>query len=136
MIGVGFSSDEVEIEAPKVPQVNISIDGKPVNLPKQPLPCTLENGIVNYDTYQYDHILPAGTTEIPVVTASASDDKVKITVSQADSVTGTGSVAIVRFDHNGAVKTYRIPFSEESKEYNVLMELPEELEFWSGQRIS
>jgi arabinoxylan arabinofuranohydrolase len=127
LIGVGFSSDEVEIEAPKVPQVNISIDGKPVNLPKQPLPCTLENGIVNYDTYQYDHILPAGTTEIPVVTASASDDKVKITVSQADSVTGTGSVAIVRFDHNGAVKTYRIPFSEESKEYNVLMELPEEI---------
>ena len=127
LMGVGFSKDGKELSAPNVPEVSISVDGKPISLPGQPLASTVENGIVNYDTYQYDHILPAGTTEIPAVTASASDDKVKITVSQAASVTGADSVAIVRFHYNGAVKTYRIPFSEASKNYNVLMELPSDL---------
>ncbi len=127
LIGIGFSKDGKELSAPNVPEVSISVDGKPINLPGQPIASTTYNGIVDYGTYQYDHILPAGTTEIPVVTASASDDKVKITVSQAASVTGADSVAIVRFNYNGADKTYRIPFSEASKNYNVLMELPSDL---------
>jgi arabinoxylan arabinofuranohydrolase len=128
LMGIGFGSDETAIKAPVVPTVSIAIDGEPVNLPKRPLPSNENNGIAGYDIYQYDHILADGTTEIPVVTASASDEEVKITVSQAASLTGAGSAAIVRFSYNGMVKTYRIPFSEDSREYNALMELPAEIE--------
>ena len=106
--GLGFSSKKNKIERPIVPTVAISVDGKKIILPKTPVRSTNENGIVGYDIYETTLKLPAETSVIPNVTASADNNNVKIKVTQANSATGTANV---EFDYNGVVKTYRVIFT-------------------------
>ena len=107
LIGLGFSSDTKEIVAPAVPKVSISVDGVPLTLPTTPVRSTNANGICDYDIYELSYVLPASSTT-PVVTASSSDENVRITISQPPTPTG---VAVVRFNKDGVVKTYRISLS-------------------------
>ncbi|MCL2816045.1 MAG: hypothetical protein FWD23_15730, partial [Oscillospiraceae bacterium] len=72
-----------------------------------PVRSTYANGIVGYDIYEETIMLADGCTEIPKVEAYASDSSVKVSVTQPDSVKGT---AVIKFDYNGAVKTYNIMF--------------------------
>jgi hypothetical protein len=80
-----------------------------LDLPPQPVRSTYENGIVGYDLYEATVTLSANTTRIPTVTASASKPEVEIAITQADALTG---VAVVKFDYNGVVKTYRVVFTK------------------------
>lgn len=107
LIGLGFSSKKKKIVRPLVPGINITVNGKSVEMPATPVRSTEENGITGYDLYEVAYELPSGVTELPTVFASATDKKVKIVVTQADSDSRT---AVVKFDYKGVVKTYKIKF--------------------------
>jgi hypothetical protein len=110
IIGLGFSSDKKKIVRPVPPSVSIKVNGEAIKLPATPVRSTNANGITGVDLYEAVYTIPAGVTEIPQVSASASDRKVKVDVAQAESKAGT---AVVRFDYNGVVKTYRVVFASE-----------------------
>lgn len=109
-IGLGFSSAKKSIERPVAPTVSISVNGKAIEVPATPVRSTNANGIVGYDQYEAKVTLPSGSAQIPVVTASASDKTVKVSVEQAQSTTGS---AVVKCDYNGIVKTYNVVFAVE-----------------------
>jgi arabinoxylan arabinofuranohydrolase len=105
IVGLGFSSDKLKIVRPVPPTVSIKVNGQAVNLPANPVRSTNANGITGYDIYDATYAVPADVAEIPQVTASASDGSVKVEVKQAETKNGT---AVVKFDYNGVVKTYRV----------------------------
>jgi hypothetical protein len=107
LIGLGFSSDANSIERPIAPTVSIFLDGQPLDLPEFPVRSNSVNGIIGYDYYEVNAILPIDADIITTVTASASNPDVKITVTPLDAVFGT---AVVDFDYKGTVKTYGINF--------------------------
>jgi arabinoxylan arabinofuranohydrolase len=108
LAGLGFSSKKKKIERPVVPSVNILVNGEAVNLSPTPVRSTDINGIVGYDIYEASFKLPAGTSTIPVVTATSDNSKVKVSITQAPSLT---EAALVKFDYNGVVKTYRVIYT-------------------------
>ena len=110
LIGLGFSSNKKKIVRPVVPSVSISVNGETIELPATPVRSTNANGIADYDLYETTYQLPSNATNAPKVSASSSDKKVKIAVTQAESNSGT---AIVKFDNKGIVKTYRVVFVSE-----------------------
>ncbi len=118
LIGLGFSSKKKKIVRPIVPEVFIHVNGDKVELPKIPVRSTDKNGLIGYNIHETTYKLPYGTTEIPVITASSDNKKVKVTVTQADSVTGA---AKVEFDYNGVVKTYLVNFEMEPEEMHVYL---------------
>lgn len=109
-IGLGFSSKEKKITLPVVPTVNISVDGKKIEIPATPLRSTNANGIIGYNIYETAVKLPVGATKVPFVSASANLSDVKVNIIQA---TSTSEMAMVQFDYKGMVKTYRIGFVKE-----------------------
>ena len=58
----------------------------------------------------YNVQLPYGTTEVPVVTASAQDGGATITITQATSTTGTATIHVVAADGT-TTNTYTLHFS-------------------------
>ncbi|MCL2373316.1 MAG: hypothetical protein FWC78_07925 [Defluviitaleaceae bacterium] len=92
LIGLGFSSDKIKTERPVAPTVTISANGQPITLPQHPTRSTHANGIVDYSIYEIS--APANAK----ITATASCPSVKIEIANE----------YVKFDYNGAVKTYRI----------------------------
>ena len=110
LMGLGFSSKKKKIIRPIVPTVSIAVNGQAIDLPANPLRSTNANGIVAYDIYQATYKVPAGTTGVPQVMASSNNPKVKVAVTQAESLSGT---AVVKFDYNGVVKTYRIVYASQ-----------------------
>lgn len=104
-IGLGFSSKDKKIVRPVVPKVNIQVNGEAIDLPEIPVRSTNANGIVGYNLYETTYKLAPGTVQVPVVSASASQPGVKVTITQATSVSG---IAMVQFDYKGMVKTYRV----------------------------
>lgn len=110
VIGLGFSSDKKQIVRPVPPSVSIEVNGEAIELPATPVRSTNANGITDVSLYQATYTVPAGVTEIPRVTASASDSKVKVDITQAESKDGA---AVVKFDNNGMVKTYNVVFASE-----------------------
>ncbi len=109
-IGLGFSSKKKEIKRPVSPIVSIAVNGKAIVVPATPVRSTNANGIVGYDLYEATVTLQSNTSQIPTVSATASDNAVKVVVKQAESTSGT---AIVECDYNGVVKTYKIVFAAE-----------------------
>lgn len=105
--GIGFSSNEKELQRPVVPTVNIAVDGKEILASDTPVRSTNANGIVGYDRYETSYKIPSGTTEIPIVTASATRPEVKVTVMQAKSMS---EPAVIKFDYKGVVKTHHVVF--------------------------
>jgi len=55
-------------------------------------------------------VLPSGTTQIPVVSASANNNAVIVAIVQAESTSGA---AMVKCDYKGIVKTYKVVFAAE-----------------------
>ena len=110
LIGLGFSSDKKKIERSVVPTVSIKINGEAIEVPSIPVRSTNANGIVGFDIYETTYKLPSSVTGTPTVSASASDKAVKVAITQAESKTGT---AVLKFDYNGMVKTYRVIFTAE-----------------------
>ena len=106
--GLGFSSKEKKIVRPVAPTVSIRVNGEEIDLPDTPVRSTNANGIVSPDLYETTYKLPSGITGTPIVSASASDPEVKVTVTQAESNSGK---AIVKFDYKGVVKTYIVMFA-------------------------
>lgn len=110
LIGLGFSSAKKKIERSAVPSVNIKVNGVAIEVPSIPVRSTNANGIVGFDIYETTYKLPSSVTGTPTVSASASDKAVKVAITQAESKTGT---AVLKFDYNGMVKTYRVVFTAE-----------------------
>ncbi|HEX2919884.1 MAG TPA: hypothetical protein VHO50_01840 [Bacteroidales bacterium] len=109
LVGLGFSSKKKKIDYQPVPTVSIKVNGVAVDLPATPVRSTNANGIVDLDLYEATYKTPADITAAPSVTASASDPKVKVAITQPESTTGT---AVVRFDYNGIVKTYKVKLQQ------------------------
>jgi arabinoxylan arabinofuranohydrolase len=107
-VGLGFSSKKKELVRPVPPNVIIAVNGTSIELPSNPVRFTSANGIAGYDLYEAKYTVPAGTSGIPTVTASADNSSVKVDIEQAVSKDGT---AVVKFDYLGVVKTYRVVFS-------------------------
>jgi hypothetical protein len=110
LTGLGFSSNKKKIVRPVAPTVSIKVNGEALNLPATPVRSTNANGITGYDLYETSWKLPANTSGLPTITATASSPDVKVSVTRAESKTGT---ALVRFDYQGVVKTYKILLTEE-----------------------
>jgi arabinoxylan arabinofuranohydrolase len=108
--GLGFSSKKKKIVHPVAPTVNIMVNGVKIDIPATPVRSTNANGIVGLDLYETTYKLPSGIAGIPAVSASASDSGVKVSITQAESRTGT---AVVLFDYKGIVKKYRVVFAAE-----------------------
>ncbi|NLV18397.1 MAG: hypothetical protein GXY51_02785 [Bacteroidetes bacterium] len=108
LCGLGFSSKKKKIVRPVAPTVSIRVNGEEIDLPDTPVRSTNANGIVSPDLYETTYKLPSGITGTPIVSASASDPEVKVTVTQAESNSGK---AIVKFDYKGVVKTYIVMFA-------------------------
>jgi hypothetical protein len=108
IVGLGFSSAKVKLVRPVPPTVSIKVNGQALNLPVTPVRSTNANGITGYDIYEASYSVPSDTADIPQVAATASDKSVKVNVKQAEAKNGT---AVVKFDYNGVVKTYRVVFA-------------------------
>jgi arabinoxylan arabinofuranohydrolase len=108
LMGLGFSKKKKKIVRPVPPTVSIAVNGKNIELPATPVRSTNANGIVGYDLYETTVTLPAGNTNIPVVTASASHTDVKVDIVQSHLTS-----AVVKCDYKGVVKTYTILFKHE-----------------------
>jgi hypothetical protein len=106
--GLGFSARNKKITRPVVPTISIAVNGQPVTIPATPVRSTNANGIVGYDIFETSYKLPSGTTAVPKVTASSNNAKVKVAITQASTLSGT---AVVKFDYNGVVKTYRVAYT-------------------------
>lgn len=107
--GIAFSKGDSPTEAPPAPPtVSVQVDGEPIDFPAFPTNYTLYNGIYDYEVYEAYYPVPLTQSGVPVVTASCSDESVKISISQAPSTPG---VAIVRFNKDGVFKSYIITFS-------------------------
>ncbi len=110
LIGLGFSSNDKSIERPVPPSVGIMVNGEEIELPDYPVRSNSENGIVGYDLYETTYSIPSDNVGIPEVSATANSSDVKVIVTQASSESGT---AIVEFDYQGVVKTYKVVFASE-----------------------
>jgi arabinoxylan arabinofuranohydrolase len=110
LAGLGFSSKKNKIVRPVAPTVSIKVNGVAIDLPATPVRSTNANGIVSVDLYEATYKLPSNITGMPTVSASASDRNVKVAITQSESEPGT---AVVRFDYEGVVKTYRVVFASE-----------------------
>lgn len=108
IIGLGFSSDKKDIVRPVPPSVSIMVNGEEIDLPENPVRFTSENGISGVDIYEATYTVPADSSAVPQVSAASDDSSVKVNVTQAESTDGT---ALVKFDYNGLVKTYRVVFA-------------------------
>lgn len=103
--GLGFSSVKKKITRPVPPTVKITVNGTALTLSETPVRSNNTNGLVGYGEYEVSYTLPAGTATIPVVAASSDNPAVKVTVTQAATLSGK---AVVKFDYKGVVKTYTV----------------------------
>lgn len=103
---VGAFSDSVGVTVTEVNHVAPSDDArlKGIALGGSPLQ-GFDAGKTGYDVQ-----LPAGTTAVPTVTATAMDEKAKVTVTQADSTTGKAVIEVTAED-GVTQSTYEIRFS-------------------------
>ncbi len=97
--GLGFSRNGGSCEPPVVPQVQITVDGKAVNLPSAPQYATNDNGFMDASNYQAYAPLKANS----VIKATATDPAVKIEVGKV-----TDGRAIVTCTYKGAKKVYKL----------------------------
>lgn len=97
--GIGFAKSNIPFEAPIVPTVNITVDGKTLNLPSTPIRCTNANGLTDATRYQ----IYAPLTEKSVIKVTPSHPSVQFEMSPI--VEGR---ATIKCTYNGLTKTYLI----------------------------
>lgn len=80
------------------------------------------NNISGFNAYlnTYNVQLPYGTTEVPVVTASAQDAGATVTITQATSTTGTATIHVAAADGT-TTNTYTLHFSVAELSDNTLL---------------
>lgn len=76
--------------------ISISVDGEQIE----------EFSATNYEYYK---VLPAGTTEVPKVTAKAPVNSMKVTVTSAEEIPGTTVISVENMD--GTTSEYTVDFS-------------------------
>ena len=103
--GLGFSSKDVTIEYPAVPEIAITVNGQNVSLPDVPARSSNANGITGYDQYEASFTVPADMVGTPTVAATSSDPSVKIDIIQPTKESPKG---IVQFTYKGVAKTYTV----------------------------
>ena len=99
---MGFAKNEQKLPSntPKpLPQIQITIDGKQVAIPKNPVFSTNDNGFMDLSHYQ----VYAPLTDKSVIKANANGGNVEIKIGKI--VDGR---ATVRFTYNGKEKIYLI----------------------------
>ena len=96
--GIGFAAGDYKM--PVVPQVTITADGKPVNIPDTPVRATNQNGLMDATTYQCYAPLRDGAHTL---NATSNVPDVKIHISPI--VEGR---ATVKATYNGKTKTFLI----------------------------
>jgi hypothetical protein len=106
--GLGFSSATQSIDRPHVPVVQLTVDGKEIELPAFPVRSTNQNGITGYDLYETTVNLPVGTSTFPTVSATSTHSEVRFEIEQASSLS---RAALVKCNYRGVVKTYKLVFS-------------------------
>ncbi len=99
LYGIGFSKTDTPCCQPIVPTVNITIDGKSLVLPKQPVFATHENGVTQTNSYQLRAPLHQGS----VIKAVASVPDVKVEISPV-----TDGRASIRCTYQGQEKIFLI----------------------------
>ena len=97
--GVGFSKGTEMVNAPVVPQVNITVDGQKLNIPERPLMSTNQNGYTECNHYQLYVPLKAGSK----IETKATHPGVKFTVSPISDGRAT-----VRATYQGQEKVFLI----------------------------
>ena len=97
--GIGFAKSYIPFEAPIVPTVNITVDGKTLNLPSTPIRCTNANGLTDATRYQ----IYAPLTDKSVIKVTPSHPSVQFEVSPI-----VEDRATVKCTYNGLTKTYLI----------------------------
>lgn len=103
--GLGFSSKDVTIEYPAVPEIAITVNGQNVSLPDVPVRSSNANGITGYDQYEASFTVPEDMAGTPTVAATSSDPSVKIDIIQPTKESRKG---IVQFTYKGVAKTYTV----------------------------
>lgn len=101
--GLGFNKKGNPLVHTPSPKVTIAVNGVALNLPENPTRSNDINGYTGYDRYDVAYRLLSNAT--PSVTALCDNPDVKISVEQPAS---PRDKAIVKFDYNGAVKTYTL----------------------------
>ena len=96
--GIGFAAGDYKM--PVVPQVTITADGKPVNIPYTPIRATNQNGLMDATTYQCYAPLGDG---VHTLNATSNVPDVKFHISPI--VEGR---ATVKATYNGKTKTFLI----------------------------
>lgn len=106
-IGLGFSSKDQKMVRPIAPTVDIIVEGKKLDLPSIPLRSTDENGIIGYNIYEIAAPIQVKGKKIPAVKAYSANPEVKITVTQASSLSDHTKVDCV---YRGQTKSYLIKY--------------------------
>jgi len=99
MHGIGFAKSGKPCQRPVVPEVSITVDGKQVAMPKQPVFSTNDNGLMDLTHYQ----TYAPLTDKSVIKATANGGNVDIKIGKI-----TDGRATVRCTYNGKEKVYMI----------------------------
>ena len=97
--GIGFAKKGSDWQAPVVPQVSITADGKVLMLPRTPIRSTNSNGLTDATRYQVYGPL----TDNSVLTATSDNPEVKFEVSPI--IAGR---ATVKCTYKGKEKVYLI----------------------------
>ena len=95
--GIGFAKGGATCEPPVVPTLSITVDGKAVKLPADPVFATNDNGYTEANHYQ----AYAPLTDHSVIRATASDPAVSIAISPI-----ADGRATVRATYKGQTKIY------------------------------
>lgn len=103
--GLGFSKKGASMDFPRVPKVEVCVNGKAIELPSTPVRMTHKNGYTGYDRYEAYYTLDKSEKSVPEITAAADNSDVKIEIIRPKSA---NDKAVVKFDYNGKVKTYEI----------------------------
>lgn len=105
LMGLGFASKNATISYPEEPVMTIKAGDDMVRLPSAPATMTEANGYTDCSVYEAEHTFQSTTDDMPIVTATSSNDSVKISITQAGKADST---AVVECNWQGLVKTFKI----------------------------
>lgn len=97
--GIGFEKKTLAIVRPVIPTVKITVDGKALNLPAQPIRPTNDNGYTDLSRYQVYGVVNATS----VIEASSTNPEVSFEIGKVQD-----GRAIVKATYQGNTKIYLI----------------------------
>lgn len=103
--GIGFTKKGEDMECPVSPKVEIKINGRPLAVPAIPTRMSHENGILSYNEYDVVANLQANEKQVPIISATSSNQDVQIEILQPKSLQDR---AYVKCTYKGIAKNYTI----------------------------